>query len=112
MKLLNEVQKSKSFIKDKVDSRLNTCSSFAQKPNEEWFSELCFCILTANSKARTAIAIQNELGAKGFLTKSQNEISDTIKRNKHRFHNNKSKFIVEARKNKKRADLRQLKNKT
>jgi N-glycosylase/DNA lyase len=100
MKLLNEVEKSKNSIRDKVNVRLNDCCFFANKSNEEWFSELCFCILTANSKARTAIAIQKELGAKGFLTKSQKEISDTIRKNKHRFHNNKSKFIVEARKHK------------
>lgn len=66
--------------------------------NNEWFSELCFCILTANSKAQTAINIQNEIGEKGFLNLSQEKLVEVIKTNKHRFHNNKAKYIVEARK--------------
>jgi N-glycosylase/DNA lyase len=66
--------------------------------NKKWFSELCFCILTANSKAQTAINIQNELGTKGFLNLSQKNLSSVIKKNKHRFHNNKAKYIIEARK--------------
>jgi N-glycosylase/DNA lyase len=66
--------------------------------NKKWFSELCFCILTANSKAQTAINIQNEIGTRGFLNLSQKDLSSVIKKNKHRFHNNKAKYIIEARK--------------
>lgn len=83
----------KSPIKKVVDSRLKELSS-----NESWFSELCFCILTANSKAKTALAIQSTLGEKGFATKSADEIRQVIIDNKHRFHNNKTKYIMEARK--------------
>ena len=36
--------------------------------NSEWFSETCFCILTANSRAKLGIAIQQELGPSGFLS--------------------------------------------
>jgi len=83
----------KSSIKNKIDNRLKEFEN-----NKEWFSELCFCLLTANSKAKTAINIQNELGEKGFLNYDVEKIKDSIIKNKHRFHNNKSKFIVEARK--------------
>ncbi|MBW3021911.1 N-glycosylase, partial [Candidatus Woesearchaeota archaeon] len=92
---INKLQETK--IKTLIDKRLKQFESFQKKPSKEWFSELCFCLLTANSKAETAIAIQNDLGCKGFCGYSQNKIKSTIIKNKHRFHNNKSKYIVDAR---------------
>jgi N-glycosylase/DNA lyase len=100
-KLFKEVESlRKSQVKDLVDKKLATFSSFKDKNEKEWFSELCFCILTANSKAMTALAIQKELGPDGFICHSQKDVCSCIRRNKHRFHNNKSKYIVEARKHK------------
>ncbi|MFH1770148.1 MAG: N-glycosylase/DNA lyase [archaeon] len=97
MTLQREVLALKKKISRQVDSRLKDFESFKYKNTEEWFSELCFCILTANSKARTAIDIQNGLGFKGFSEMSEKELSDYIRKKKHRFHNNKAKFIVLAR---------------
>jgi N-glycosylase/DNA lyase len=96
--MLKKIKILKNQIGDKINIRLKEFSSFSKKNNEEWFSELCFCILTANSKAKTAINIQNELKCKGFLTLNHNQLSNCIKKNKHRFHNNKAKYIIEARK--------------
>ncbi|MFW6449542.1 MAG: N-glycosylase/DNA lyase [Nanoarchaeota archaeon] len=62
-----------------------------------WFSELCFCILTANSKAKTAIEIEKQLGVRGFCENRFENIRDCIKKNGHRFHNNKASFICVAR---------------
>ena len=87
----------KSRISKTINKRLKEFKSFKNKSSKEWFSELCFCLLTANSKARTAIAIQKELGHEGFMHKSFKELSNCILRNKHRFHNNKARFIIEAR---------------
>jgi len=84
-------------ISKQVKTRLRQFSSFRNKTSKEWFSELCFCILTANSKALTAISIQKELGPKGFIECSKDGLSKCIRKNKHRFHNNKAKYIVEAR---------------
>ena len=88
----------KSPINQTVESRLQEFASFKGKNGGLWFSELCFCILTANSRARTGITIQNQLGPSGFLFKTQEEIMNVIIQNHHRFHNNKSKYIVQARK--------------
>lgn len=88
-----------SDIRKIVKARLKEFESFKNKSNKEWFSELCFCILTANSKAETAIEIQKDLGPDGFLNASQSRIRKSIIKNKHRFHNNKSRYIIEARKN-------------
>jgi N-glycosylase/DNA lyase len=91
-----------------IEKRLKQFKELNKKSNEDWFSELCFCILTANSKAKTALNIQKELGKDGFLCHPQKKVCECIKRNKHRFHNNKSKFIVLARSNKNIKDI--LKN--
>ncbi len=90
---------------NKIEKRLKEFKHLQQQGNDEWFSELCFCILTANSQALKAIAIQKELHTKGFLHKSQEEISSIIKNHGHRFHNNKAKFIIEARKYKNIKDI-------
>ena len=81
-----------------IDQRLSEFKTLNKQDNAAWFSELCFCLLTANSQAKKAIAIQNELGAQGFLQKSHLDIVQVIKSHKHRFHNNKANYIVAARK--------------
>jgi len=99
MKLIDEIKKLRETkVKGIIKTRLKEFESFGKKSNKEWFSELCFCILTANSRAKTAINIQNELKPTGFIDKNQIELSEAIKRNKHRFYNNKAKFICSARK--------------
>jgi len=69
MGLVSDVRRlQKSPISKVVRKRLAEFKKLGKSDN--WFSELCFCILTANSKARTAIAIQKKLGAKGFSSMS------------------------------------------
>lgn len=98
-RLISQIQDfQNSSINDLVEQRLAEFSSFTFKDDEAWFSELCFCILAANSKQKTAEIIQNLLGPKKLLTLSQEELSKIIRQNKHRFHNNKAKYIIEARK--------------
>jgi len=98
MSLVSEVRRlQKSPISNLVKNRLKEFRELGRKGNNEWFSELCFCILTANSKARTAISIQDKLGCDGFLCLDRTGLSNTIKEHKHRFHNTKAGFIVEAR---------------
>ncbi len=89
-------QLQKSPLNFQVEQRLSEFSSFSNKPDSEWFQELCFCILAANSKQKTAESIQKSLNNK-LLTISQKELSDYIRNNKHRFHNNKASYIVLAR---------------
>jgi len=87
----------KSNVAAKVEKRLAEFESFSKKPAKEWFSELCFCILTANSRAETALRIQEQLGAKGFCEACASDIKKCVISNKHRFHNNKTRFIIAAR---------------
>jgi N-glycosylase/DNA lyase len=97
-KLLRTVKTLESgSVGNIVGKRLREFASFKDKPADEWFSELCFCLLAANSRQKTAASIQNELGPKGFCNCSWAEIRDCIRRHKHRFHNNKSSYVVLAR---------------
>lgn len=89
LKELNSLKKSS--IKQVVDSRLK---EFNQ---DHLFSELCFCLLTANFTAERGIKIQKEIG-KGFEIYSENKLSKELKRLGHRFPNVRAKYIVEARK--------------
>ena len=88
----------KSPVGEKVKQRLKDFEAFEAKPSKQWFSELCFCLLTANSKAESALRIQAQLGAEGFCKASASDVKKCIRANKHRFHNNKTAFIIEARK--------------
>ena len=87
----------KGNLQRTVEKRLKEFAETGKQGEERWFSELCFCILTANSKARTAISIQDDLGPDGFIECSQGDVSACIRKHKHRFHNNKSRYIIEAR---------------
>lgn len=99
MSLINQINELRnSEIKNIVEQRLSEFNDFPNKGKEEWFSELCFCLLTANSRANTAMRIQEQIGSQGFLHSPKENISYVIRQNKHRFHNNKAKYIVEARK--------------
>ena len=84
--------------KIKIKERLQEFAQLNKANNLEWFNELCFCILTANSKALTAINIQKEMNKDGFLKKTQTQITDIIRKHGHRFCNTKAKYIVAARK--------------
>jgi N-glycosylase/DNA lyase len=95
--LISQINSIDKQTLDIIDNRLNEFSSINKKDEQQWFSELCFCILTANSKAKTALAIQSELGFNGFSKMKKQQLSKTIRKNKHRFHNNKASFIIEAR---------------
>ncbi len=81
-----------------INQRLDFFEKLNQKNNDAWFSELCFCILTANSKATTALNIQTEMSKDGFAKKTLTQIAAIIKKHGHRFHNTKASYIYAARK--------------
>lgn len=103
--LHTKIQKLINQPNNEIQIRLQEFKALGQKSNNEWFSELCFCLLTANSKAITAIQIQKNVGEEGFFKKTEEELSFVIRKNKHRFHNKKSEFIILARKYRNIKDL-------
>ncbi len=80
-----------------IARRMRDFKKLSRKSNEEWFSELCFCILTANSAAKMGMKIQQELGSEGFLKLPLEELRRKLRGAGHRFSNIRAHFIVEAR---------------
>ncbi len=82
--------------KEKIVARLK---EFKAVPSSEYFYELCFCLLTPQSKAKNAFAAVERLKESNF----QNEDIDPtpiLKRQESyvRFHNVKAERLVEAKK--------------
>ncbi|MBI4139899.1 N-glycosylase/DNA lyase [Candidatus Woesearchaeota archaeon] len=82
-----------------IIQRLQEFQSFKNKSSKEWLSELNYCILTANSKASTAIIVQKELDKKGDKITVE-EATVLLRKHNHRFHNTKAERIIKAKEHK------------
>lgn len=76
--------------KSRIQSRLRDFSSL---PEEEYFKEFLFCLLTPQSNAKKCWQAVEELSKIKPLTKKS---ILTILKSKTRFHNNKSRYVLEA----------------
>jgi N-glycosylase/DNA lyase len=104
--LLAELERVRgSAVRETVERRLREFSEAGKGGEERWFSELCFCILTANYTAHGGMRIQNELGAEGFCNLPHPELVARLRELGHRFYNMRGKFIVEARGKKVKEEL-------
>jgi len=96
--LVKTIEKLKSgYVGKLVAKRAQEFKDMGKRGNESWFSELCFCILTANSTAKLGMKIQRALGSE-FLTIPKEELRSRLRGFGHRFYNKRSEFIVSARK--------------
>ncbi|MFH1505467.1 MAG: N-glycosylase/DNA lyase [archaeon] len=88
-----------------VDKRINEFKTFEKKTNRDWFSELCFCLMTANWKAEESIKLQQELGHSGFCEMEHDKLRDFLKKKGHRFWPQRAERIVLARQHEKIKDI-------
>jgi N-glycosylase/DNA lyase len=94
--LINQIKKlKKSEIKKTIDSRIKEFKSFSKKSSKEWFKELCFCILTANSTAEQCIKVYCHVGD-GFLTLNKAKLQKKLKSLGCRFHTKRAGYISES----------------
>lgn len=83
--------------KREIGARLEEFRIVGQGSQEQLFIELCFCILTPQSRARSCdTALNNLIRDKLLFRGSAVEISRNLK-GCVRFHNQKARFIVAAR---------------
>ncbi|MBI2671024.1 N-glycosylase/DNA lyase [Candidatus Woesearchaeota archaeon] len=82
--------------KSRIKSRLDDFSKVLNESNERIFEELCFCILTANSSAKSGIKAVNFLKPI-LLTASKQEIQEALKTANYRFPNKRAEYIIETR---------------
>jgi len=81
-----------SDIKQVIDSRIQEF-----KQVEDIFSELCFCLMTANFSAAGGMNIQNEIGSAGFCELQESDLAGELKNLGHRFPNARANYICAAR---------------
>jgi len=82
--------------RDEIERRLEEFRQVWHRGDKEIFAELCFCLLTPQSKAESCDAIVRTLKEKGLLLEGGlEEIRPYLK--KTRFYKTKSQFLVEAR---------------
>ncbi|MCD6465876.1 N-glycosylase/DNA lyase [Candidatus Bathyarchaeota archaeon] len=97
-KLVEAVKKLKnSEVRNLIDARVKEFMENRNKPIDEIFKELCFCLLTANFSAERSLRIQEEIGD-GFLTLPENELAEKLRELGHRYPKSRAKYIVKARK--------------
>jgi N-glycosylase/DNA lyase len=89
----------KSDISKTVEKRIREFESVDKKDSNALFSELCFCILTANFNAQRAIEIQKKIGT-GFWKLSEKDLSLKLKSLGYRYPNTRASYIVLAREHK------------
>jgi N-glycosylase/DNA lyase len=95
VKKINELKAGS--VGGEISKRMREFEELHEKSNEEWFSELCFCILTAYSSAELGLKIQRDLNYGDFLTLSQENLCCKLREEGHRFSERRAEFIVCAR---------------
>lgn len=86
--LLNEYNKRKEIIRSRLED-------FKKVKGDDLFYELCFCLLTPQSKAKQCWNSVLVLKSRNFYSNDLNPVNyiEGV-----RFHNNKSKYLIEAKK--------------
>ncbi|MBN1792215.1 N-glycosylase/DNA lyase [Candidatus Woesearchaeota archaeon] len=96
--ILSELESLKgSSVSKAVSSRMKEFEAFRKADDDTLFSELAFCLMTANFQAEKSMKIQEALG-KQLISSSEERLARELKMHGHRFPNMRAAFIVEARK--------------
>ncbi len=65
--------------------------------NPQWFGEMCFCLLTANTSAQMGLKMQSALSYNDLAFLGQKQLTKKMNDLRCRFYNRRSEFIVGAR---------------
>jgi len=97
-KAIRQIKEVYSPVRKKISSRLNDFKQLWEKGTEEnIFSELVFCLLTPQSKAKTCWESVGDINRGRHLYKAGVKALSARLCNV-RFRNNKARYIIEARK--------------
>lgn len=93
---LDYLRQAYSQRKDVIQNRLKYFKTVGNEDDKRIFSELCFCLLTPQSKAKICDkAIQNLVKTNLLYTGTEQEVKDYLIG--VRFNNNKSRYVMQAR---------------
>jgi len=98
-KLVRTVERHKKTkaVSQLVNARMREFHAFRKTGNRELFSELCFCLLTANFNAERSIKIQSKL-RNDFFVLPPTGLAKKLKIIGHRFPNARASYITGAQK--------------
>ncbi len=95
-KAIQELQILYNEKRNAIHERLQEFKEILDRNDDDIFAELCFCLLTPQSSAKTCWAAVSRLKERSLLLKGEaNEIQ--LQLNDVRFSDSKAKYIVEAR---------------
>ncbi|KLO20987.1 DNA lyase [Marinitoga sp. 1197] len=98
MKLIKDIENIYTEAKPLVEKRWNEFVSLGKNGSEkELFSELSFCVLTANWSAKGGIKAQKEIGINGFTELEIDDLEYALRRVGHRFPKARAQYIVSNR---------------
>lgn len=98
-KVVKELRTLYHPVQDKISARLKEFKQIWKKGSQEdIFTELVFCILTPQSKAKSCDNAVGCLLEKDLMLRGRKSQIARELRGKVRFHNNKAQHIIEARK--------------
>ncbi|SHF29956.1 N-glycosylase/DNA lyase [Marinitoga hydrogenitolerans DSM 16785] len=98
MKLIKDIENIYDEAKPLVEKRWQEFVELGKRGSEkELFSELSFCVLTANWSAKGGIKAQKEIGVEGFVNLNIDELEYTLKKVGHRFPSKRAQYIVSNR---------------
>ncbi len=93
---ISELKQFYEKQKDPVQKRLHEFRQVLERDDHDVFAELCFCLLTPQSSAKTCWAAVTRLKEKSLLLKgAPDELEPLL--NDVRFNESKAKYIVQAR---------------
>ncbi|MFA5108173.1 MAG: N-glycosylase/DNA lyase [Candidatus Micrarchaeia archaeon] len=96
---IDYLYKKYSQKKNEIESRISEFDKLKKMRGNKLLPELVFCICAANSSAKAAYAAQKGLEKTNLInSEDARAISKILLESKVRFHNNKAKYIVSARK--------------
>ncbi len=93
---VEELQRLYRERRDAIQARLLEFKQVLQRTEEEVFAELCFCLLTPQSSAKTCWDVVTRLREKNLLLNGSPQQLEPVLNNV-RFNDAKSNYIVQAR---------------
>jgi N-glycosylase/DNA lyase len=85
----------KSSTADIIEKKLESFREKRNQSEDDIFSELCYCILTANCSAESCLAIQQTLDT-NFNRYNAESLATTLKSHHYRFPNTRAQYIASA----------------
>ncbi|WP_448516960.1 N-glycosylase/DNA lyase [Pseudothermotoga sp.] len=98
MRLAQAVESIRKEAAPLVEERFRQFKELGERgTDEELYSELCFCILTANWSAKGGMKAQQLIGVEGFVNTSEEDLTEILTQLHHRYPRARASYIVKNR---------------